>query len=112
MIINCPECNHEVSDKAKMCPNCGCPINDEIITEETIDELLKEEPTTITIEHTKKKYKLIQLFGFLSLIVGLVWYFANRELNPELASGLFWGCALLAIILFIVARIGIWWDHA
>lgn len=25
-LIKCPECEHEVSDKATMCPNCGCPI--------------------------------------------------------------------------------------
>ena len=27
MLIKCPECNKEISDKAKSCPNCGCPIN-------------------------------------------------------------------------------------
>lgn len=27
-LINCPECGKEVSDKAKSCPNCGCPIED------------------------------------------------------------------------------------
>lgn len=27
-IINCPECGKEISDKAKACPNCGCPINE------------------------------------------------------------------------------------
>jgi len=26
-IINCPECNNKVSDKAKSCPNCAFPIN-------------------------------------------------------------------------------------
>jgi len=25
-LVECPECGHEVSDKAKMCPNCGLPI--------------------------------------------------------------------------------------
>ena len=25
-LINCPECKHEVSDKAKYCPNCGYKI--------------------------------------------------------------------------------------
>jgi RNA polymerase subunit RPABC4/transcription elongation factor Spt4 len=25
-LINCPECNKEVSDKAKSCPNCGYPF--------------------------------------------------------------------------------------
>ena len=26
MLINCPECNHKVSDKAATCPNCGIQI--------------------------------------------------------------------------------------
>lgn len=25
-LIKCKECGHEVSDKASVCPNCGCPI--------------------------------------------------------------------------------------
>lgn len=25
-LINCPECNKEVSNRAKICPNCGFPI--------------------------------------------------------------------------------------
>ena len=26
-IIKCKECGKDVSDKASVCPNCGCPIN-------------------------------------------------------------------------------------
>ena len=26
-LINCPECNKEISSKAESCPNCACPIN-------------------------------------------------------------------------------------
>lgn len=26
-LINCPECNKEISNKARSCPYCGCPIN-------------------------------------------------------------------------------------
>ena len=26
-LIKCPECNHEVSDKAQACPNCGFVVN-------------------------------------------------------------------------------------
>lgn len=26
-LINCPECNKEISDKAMSCPNCGYPLN-------------------------------------------------------------------------------------
>ena len=27
-LINCPECNHEVSDKAQACPNCGYKLTE------------------------------------------------------------------------------------
>ena len=26
-LLQCPECNHNVSDKAFTCPNCGYPMN-------------------------------------------------------------------------------------
>ena len=28
-MIKCPECGNEISDKAKACPICGCPIKTE-----------------------------------------------------------------------------------
>ena len=27
-LIKCPECGSEISDKAKMCPRCGCPVEE------------------------------------------------------------------------------------
>ena len=30
-LIKCPECGKEISDKAKVCINCGCPV-DEVAT--------------------------------------------------------------------------------
>ena len=27
-LIHCPECNKEISDKAKTCPHCGCPVEE------------------------------------------------------------------------------------
>lgn len=27
MLIQCPECGKQISDKADSCPNCGCPVN-------------------------------------------------------------------------------------
>ena len=29
-LIKCPECNHEVSDRAASCPHCGCPISSSV----------------------------------------------------------------------------------
>lgn len=32
-LINCPECNKEISDKVNSCPHCGYPMNSESIIE-------------------------------------------------------------------------------
>lgn len=29
-LIKCKECGKEISDKAKTCINCGCPLNEKI----------------------------------------------------------------------------------
>lgn len=39
-LITCPECGKEVSDKAKMCPNCGYPINDPTVPDVEHDILV------------------------------------------------------------------------
>lgn len=35
-LINCPECNREISDKAQKCPNCGFPLKTEISDEPVV----------------------------------------------------------------------------
>lgn len=40
-LINCPECNKEISDKAGVCPSCGFPVNQE----GNKDEIILECPT-------------------------------------------------------------------
>lgn len=42
-IINCPECNTEISDKASSCPNCGYPIRNE---QQTTEGTIKQKPIT------------------------------------------------------------------
>lgn len=41
-IINCPECNKEVSDKAEMCPNCGFGVAKYIIRQNRIEKIQEE----------------------------------------------------------------------
>lgn len=68
MIINCPECGKEISDKASSCPNCGYPINGnkEIINKPTYPDL----PVNLDIG------KQIVNWGGDAAING---YFDNRE---------------------------------
>lgn len=36
-LIECPECEKEISDKANFCPNCGCPLQQEDDEEHNCD---------------------------------------------------------------------------
>ena len=48
MLINCPECGKQVSDKSEMCVNCGYPIK--IYVEE-----MKEAEKQKEIEREREK---------------------------------------------------------
>ena len=41
MLIKCPECQKEISDKALSCPICGYPINSENIDESNIENITR-----------------------------------------------------------------------
>lgn len=43
MLIKCPECNHDVSDKAKTCPNCGLDIQEYLRERAEAEEKRKAE---------------------------------------------------------------------
>lgn len=49
-LINCPECNKEVSNKALSCPNCGYPISD--ITNSIPDTAVEYEEQPASLDET------------------------------------------------------------
>lgn len=61
-LINCPECNHEVSDKAKACPNCGHPF---------------ESQPVIVIKKSKWKIVSIIIVAFIILVIGVFFIFRS-----------------------------------
>lgn len=63
-LINCKECNKEISDKATACPNCGVPLSE--IANSNITNY-KDESTGIS----KSTAALIGfILGFILLYVG------------------------------------------
>ena len=103
-IISCPECKNEISDKAKSCPHCGFPLK----SEKTKDN----EETTQTIQLTKKKYKIQQIFMFLLAVVGLILVFrgcVNDERATEGTIGLV--LLLIAAIWYLIVGFWVWWHH-
>ena len=64
----CPECGKEVSDKATVCPTCGCPINNTSLPE----------PQTVTSTSvstspiTKEKMNGMALAGGITALCSLI----------------------------------------
>ena len=88
-LINCPECKKEISDKAQSCPYCGCPVS------------------AVTIEQTSKKWKGWQLLGCLTSILGIVLIMGHMT-KWNRCGGILIYCGIL---IYIIAKIGIWWYH-
>ena len=81
-LIKCNECGKEISDKAKTCPNCGCPIEEikikeKVKSKKTFEELSKEEKQLVYTKYRnktdgKKLGLVIGLIAFISLIALIV----------------------------------------
>ncbi|MEM9459033.1 MAG: zinc-ribbon domain-containing protein [Myxococcota bacterium] len=52
MLIACPECAHEVSDRAKACPKCGFPIAEHVAEGRATAEAQAERESRTLTEHT------------------------------------------------------------
>lgn len=61
-LIACPECGKEVSDKAKMCPNCGYPINDPMNNKE-----LKANINSHVMIFEGKSYDMSELVNYMEI---------------------------------------------
>ncbi len=71
-LIKCPECGKEISDKAKTCPNCGCPMDGAKIAPNITQSATTSQPKT------KKKGKGCLIFFIIFIIVpSIIGVFAN-----------------------------------
>jgi len=64
-LINCPECQKEISDKVKACPNCGYPFSNESFEENT----QKVEVTDIKINSQKLRPVITGV-----IIIGIIFF--------------------------------------
>lgn len=105
MIIKCSECEKEISDKAKFCVNCGCPIEDKYkqADEYTSEQTDRPEATTLKTVAT-----IILVCGIILsvilIIIGIgetsfwgVWTGLNTVLIAI-------GVLLVSIVLWAVLR--------
>lgn len=107
-LINCPACGAEVSPRATACPRCGDPLTVAVLGYEPVQ----------VIERTSKRWKTIQLYSGLSVLLGMMTCFGAisgppgtdadaKKVFAVVAGFLLWGGTLG----FIVGRVGAWWHH-
>lgn len=77
-LIQCPECQKEISDKSKVCIHCGYPLDfsEEINTQKTTTTVDKIVAPTIKTKRNKKINKKVILTFFIAvlLIGGIIFY--------------------------------------
>jgi len=103
-LIQCPDCNKDVSTSAVSCPNCGAPISAAKETEAA------GAPLTTT-QSTSKKFKGQQVIAVLMLLVGIFWLFGALSQEPVAPAGLPMTITLVGLVWFIIIRIRTWWHH-
>lgn len=108
-LINCPECNAQVSDKAEACPRCAYPLAGGGTTQAHAGKIQ-------TVEQTSKRFKLQELLSAL-LVIGSIFFIiiglAGSGIgsgNPSLVALGFIG-SLGGLIWFIAVRFLVWWHH-
>lgn len=63
-LIECPECGKKISDSAKCCPNCGCPVKSRVrISNSNNEENIKK-------VKGMKVWKIVS--GIISLLIMLI----------------------------------------
>lgn len=88
-LIKCPECSKDVSDKAKSCIHCGCPLeetqNTDLLEEDGTEIVNSTRDKVIPIKSNDKKKKLLicaAIILIISIIIGIsISVFPNKAKN-------------------------------
>lgn len=105
VLITCPECSREVSDRATSCPQCGCPIT-------SSSDFNASGTALTTIQETSKRLKIHMIFSSIILFIGMTWVVlgivVSPNSEPSRVSSL---VAFAGLIWYLVTRFRIWWHH-
>ncbi|MBR6263873.1 MAG: zinc ribbon domain-containing protein [Prevotella sp.] len=83
-LIKCSECGHIISDRASMCPHCGCPTRDEE-TQHPWDAVTNDTEVTNRGNGRSNKwlYAVIALWVAVIAGGGLYWWYSKTKEHEE-----------------------------
>ena len=106
-LVNCPECGHEMSEYAKICPNCGCPNRLEQMRKDKIEAEYERQASVIgTIDYYDNQLRTGIGVLVISLILGYASYKWMNS-NPMSVFGIFLIVTWCQIIMEKLPTIGI-----
>ncbi len=82
-LINCPECDKEISDKVKACPYCGFPFINEV------ENLQEQSPQQVELTGVNLKKQLNWkwiIIGLAIVIIGVIIVFSSQYLKQQKAQ--------------------------
>jgi len=106
-LINCPDCNQQVSTNAVSCPKCGAPVA-------KAREFEAAGSPLTTTQETSKKLKLHTVFSSVLVIIGFMVLVLSAGVNksnggePSVIPPIMVG---VGVVWFIVTKVKIWWHH-
>jgi uncharacterized membrane protein YvbJ len=106
-LINCPECERQVSNAAPFCPGCGVGISTD---NEAVGSGVQHLTTT---QATSKKFKAQILFATLLFWCGLfeVLLALGVETRNSTTGTLSSLAMAVGVSWYIVTKLRIWWHH-
>ncbi|MDO6428593.1 hypothetical protein Q4489_16390 [Thalassotalea sp. 1_MG-2023] len=97
-VINCPQCNKKISDKAKVCPHC----------ELTFEDFDQEKFSSMKKINFIKKSQRIMTYSFIAMLLfcgGFLYYYSQ---NVQLGTTEFYlsvGAVVIGFFMYIATRI-------
>jgi hypothetical protein len=105
-LINCPDCNTEVSDKAIQCPKCAYPISTLRSRNLPTNESPKAQNITVNIQQPNLNYHSLlaerKSEGLAFLLLFLFGPFGLLYANPKRFSGVIIGTIMLVVVSAII----------
>lgn len=78
-LINCPECNKEISDTARSCPHCGYKM-----------KMMNPEK----IAKYKRITSILICIGIITAVIGLGWSISTADKRLALETGYYFGSSV------------------
>lgn len=106
-MIKCRECGKELSDKARTCPNCGCPINNmagnnAVNTEESFNIVTgkKRNSTLSTVSAFLALFTCTSPIGIITAVIDLAMASGKEKKEKHTGSyfAIIWGILFILII--------------